>query len=121
MHEPNFQEVMTTATYMIGELLERFACEVESIHPAETDRIEYAFEALQHLRQAVHGTLALLDDLEDGMATFKEPLPATLPTTDFEADVLRDIAALDDPKKRPVSANEVMAWSTDFIRQHWKA
>lgn len=120
MHDPTFQEVVEGATFWIGTLFDRFECEVCDIDPSETERIKYAFTALQHLRDAVSGTIDLLDELEQGMAPFREPVPPSTDTTDFEADVLRDIAALDDPKKRPVSANEVMAWSQDFIRRHWK-
>jgi hypothetical protein len=120
MNDYTFQEIMESATYLIGELFERFECEVSSIEPHEKDRIAYAFEALQHLRAAVNGTLSILDDIEDDMTPFKEPPPLVLSNSDFEADVLRDLAALDDPKKRPVSANEVMAWSKEYIHQHWK-
>lgn len=121
MNEDNFQVIMEGATFWIGELFERFEYEAYSIQPNEKDRIDYAFEALQHLRAAVNGTLAMLDDIEDTLTPFKEPVPLVLTKSDFEADVLRDLAALDDPKKRPVSANEVMSWSKDFIHQHWKA
>ena len=121
MNEDNFQTIMEGATYWIGELFERFEYEACNIRPDEEDRIAYAFEALQHLRAAVNGTLVMLDEIEDMLAPFQEPVPLVLTKSDFEADVLRDLAALDDPKKRPVSANEVMSWSKDFIHQHWKA
>ena len=117
----DFQQYVDMATYYIGDLLVNFACEVEALSPTDTDRITYANELIGHLRYALIDSIKVLDELEDMLAPFKEPVPV-IAGGDFEADVLRDLSNLNNPRHRPVSKQEVGAWSTEYIKQqNWKA
>lgn len=115
-HNLPFSDVFEGYCYLIENLLTDFAKEVERTSPDDRDAIMHLSNLRDRLRTAVEGTLDDLDDLDDMMAPFMEPVP-NIEGGDFEADVLRDLAALNDPRHRPVSIEEVRAWPREWIQQ----
>ena len=116
MFEPTFEQFADNACYLIGELLTKFVEEVDTLSPTDTEKVQLATTLMNNLRAACSETIKILDVVENDLAPFKEPVP-TVVGGDFEADVLRDIAQIDNPRHRPVSHTEAKAWSKDWIAQ----